>query len=143
MEDSKMKIASLQSELQNHKLVAEKLKMEVEMLKQKNTHLEQLLVKADTKVKELSNSGVNARLIKLTEEISSLKELRSEMCIEETLNPVLKNAIASLTEGGKSIQLKNIKTFSKVCSGFYPTPFTLSNHCQVYFKMKSHKPDFL
>lgn len=118
LEESKMKIASLQSELQNSKLSEEKLKTENEILKQKNIHLEQILAKADTKLKEFSNALVNSKFVKLVDEVSTLKKLRNGMPLGEGLGHVLTNAVDLLTEGNKSINLKNLTTYNQVAHYF-------------------------
>ena len=114
LEHAELKVASLHSELEQSKNLAEKMNAEVQSLKQKNINLEQSLEAADSKIKEISSSVVNTKFWKLLSEVSSLKILRKRIDVGQIWSPVLKNAVASLTDSGKSIKLKNHASFSQV-----------------------------
>ena len=114
MEDLKAKFASAQSQLQSSKLLAEKLKAENQLLKQNNSTYEESLAKANSRINDISSWIVSTKFMKLMDDVSSLKELRGEMSVALSCNPVLKDVVASLTENENSISLKNLSSFAQV-----------------------------
>lgn len=119
-DESRTAYISMQSELHNSKRLEEKLNADIEMLKQKNVHLEQALSNANSKLEELASSCVSARFSQLFKEVATLKNFRNHVCLKEGLSPVLKNAIQSMTAQEHSAKLKDLSSYSQVCTYFMP-----------------------
>ena len=114
IENLNMKISSLQSELQSSKLISEKMKLEIQLLVQRKTQLESSLAAAESKLKEVSTLSVHKKFLALSDKVSSLKKLRTDIGMGEDLCPLLKNAVTSLTNAHHCVKLKSLTTYSKV-----------------------------
>jgi len=114
IENLNMKISSLQSELQSSKLISEKMKLEIQLLVQRKTQLESSLAAAESKLKEVSTLSVHKKFLALSDKVSSLKKLRTDIGMGEDLCPLLKNAVTSLTNAHHCVKLKSLTTYSKL-----------------------------
>ena len=94
--------------------VEEKRKTELELMKQKNLQLEQSLAKTESKLKAFSHAVVNEKFRKLIDDVTSLKQVREDMHLDEALNPILKKGVDLMAPERNPIVLSSMASYQEV-----------------------------